>query len=445
MPKRSFPHPLIILLCFVLLAGIAAYLIPSGSFERQTDATTGREVVIPGSFHPVADRNLSVYEIALSVPEGLILGADILVLILLIGGAFYVIEKTGALQVGIESLIFRFRNTQILLLFLIAVVFAICGATIAMQEEIIALVPILILLAKKLRYDLRSIIALALGSALVGGSFSPINPFGSLLAQKLANVDFMEGLLYRVFFFVLAIGCWTAFHVHFGKSQDAARDKEEFLAVKISLRHTIILVLMFSGILVMGWGITQRDWGYNEMSALFFVVGLVCGMVGNLGVNGTARAYAEGFGEMIFAGVIVGLARSVFIILENSSVIDPIIQALFEPLETLPTALAAIGIAVSQSIIHIPVPSTSGQAVLTIPLASPLADLLGVSRQVAVLSYQYSAGLMDLITPTNGGMMAVIAAAGVKYDDWISYIWKSWLMLMLLGLISVLIALFWFS
>ena len=153
----------------------------------------------------------------------------------------------------------------------------------------------------------------------------------------------------------------------------------------------------------------------------------------------------EGFSEMIFAGVIVGLARSVYLILQKASIIDPIILALFEPLESMSSQVAAVGLFISQSLIHFPVPSTSGQAVLTIPLATPLIDLLGMSRQIAVLTYQYSAGLMDIIIPNNGGMMAVIAAAGVKYNHWISYIWKSWLLLMTLSLISILFALIWFS
>lgn len=443
--KLSFPHPIIILLGFILIAGIATYLIPSGSFDRVLDEETGREIVVPGSFHAIEDKDATVYEIFLSIPEGIIAGADILVLILLIGGSFYVIEKTGALQVGIEALVYRFRKTQFLLLYLLSIAFAICGALMGMQEEIIAMVPLLVLLAKKLHYDIRSIIALALGSALVGGAFSPVNPFVSLLAQNIAELELGEGLVYRIAFLVLAIFIWATFHIYYGKSKEVQTETHELVPVKISLRNGLILVLTFAGLGIMGWGITQKDWGYNEMSALFFAVGITCGLIGKLGMNGTARNYAAGFGEMIFAGVIVGLARSVYLILQKTSIIDPIIQALFEPLESMPSQAAAIGLFISQTIIHIPVPSTSGHAVLTIPLATPLVDLLGISRQIAVLTYQYPAGLMDLVIPNNGGMMAVIASAGVKYNHWISYIWKSWLLLMVIGLISVLFALIWFA
>lgn len=443
--KLSFPHPIIILLGFIIFAGLSSYFIQSGSFDRELDTETGREVLVSGSFHFIEDHNASLYEIALSVPEGFILGADIIALILLIGGAFYVVEKTGALQVGIEALIYRFRSKQYLLLYLIGIVFAFCGSTIAMQEEIIALAPVLVILAKKINYDIRSIIAIALGSALVGASFSPVNPFGSLLSQTIAELDFQEGLVYRLLFLILAILIWCSYHIKYGKLKTVVSEFHEMKPVTISLPHASILFLTFGGVGAMAWGIIYKDWGYNEMSALFFVVGIACGLIGKLGINGTARAYTAGFSEMIFAGVIVGLARSVYLILQNTAIIDPMIQAIFEPLESMPMQLAAIGLYLSQALIHIPVPSTSGQAVLTTPLAVPLMDLLGVSRQIAVLTYQYGAGLMDLITPTNGGMMAVIAAAGIKYNNWIGYLWKSWLLLMALGLISVLIALIWFA
>lgn len=443
--KLSFPHPLIILLGFIILAAVATFLIPSGSYERVLDGETGREIVVPGSYQLTEDKNITLVETGLAIPEGIILGADVLVLILLIGGAFYVIEKTGALQIGIEALVYRFRHSQSLLLVIFSLFFFLGGASFGMQEEVIAMAPILVLLAKKINYDVRAIVGISLGSALAGSSFSPINPFGSLLAQKIAEVDFAEGLLYRLAFTGLVFIIWTGFHIRWGKSKVALLEKAEFKPVKISGPHALILMLTMAGMIIMPWGIIQQDWGYNEMSALFFVIGICCGLIGKMGLNGTARAFSQGFGEMIFAGVLVGLARSVYLILEKSQIIDTLIQGMFQPLESLPTTLATIGIFFSQGIIHGIVPSTSGQAVLTIPLASPLVDLMGISRQVAVLTYQYPAGLMDMIIPNNGGMMAVIAAAGIAYNDWIRYIWKSWLLLLGIGLISSILALLWFA
>ncbi|MBN3582404.1 YfcC family protein [Algoriphagus aestuarii] len=443
--KLSFPHPLIIMLIFIIFSGLSTFFIQSGEFNRELNEETGREVVIAGSFHEIEDKNTGINDLLLSIPEGIVLGGEILVLILLIGGAFYVIEKTGALQIGIEALIYTFRKQQTLLLFLLGCTFALCGATLGMQEEIIAMVPILVVLANKLHYDLRALIALSLGSALVGGSISPINPFGSLIALKIAELDLSNGFWFRLCMALLIITAWNFYHIRQGKLKTDQTLQIDFKPVEISLRNKLILFLMSAAIVAMGWGIFQFDWSYNQMSALFFVVGFACGIIGKLGINGTARAYTEGFGEMIFAGVIVGLARSIYIILDNASVIDPIIQGMFEPLNEWPSGLAAIGMLIVQAIIHIPVPSTSGHAVLTMPLAAPLADLLGMSRFTAVMAYQFGAGFMDILTPTNGGMMAVLAAASVSYKNWFSYIWKSMLLLMLLALISVILGMLYYS
>jgi uncharacterized ion transporter superfamily protein YfcC len=443
--KLSFPHPLVILLGFIFLAGLSTYFISSGSYDRVLDENTGREIVVPGSYHSVEDINPSLGEIILAIPEGIIAGADILALILFIGGGFYVVEKTGALQAGIEALIYKFRNTKFLLFYLLGIVFAFAGASISLQEEIIPMVPILVILASKLRYDLRSIIAITLGSSLIGAAFSPINPFVGLLAQKVAEVEPFSGAIFRFISLTLMVLAWITFHIIHGKKDLETKEHAELIPQPVSPKHMLILLIAFGGIGFMTYGITSLDWGYNEMSALFFVIGITCGLIGGMGLNGTSKTYVQGFGEMIFAGIIVGLARSIYVVLEKGAAIDPIIQGLFSPLEGLPDSLAVIGMFISQALIHIPVPSTSGQAVLTIPLAAPLMDLLGISRQVAVLAYQYPAALMDMLTPTNGGMMAIIAAGGVSYKDWIAYIWKSWLFVTIFALAFTVLGILWFS
>ncbi|MFN3998152.1 YfcC family protein [Algoriphagus sp.] len=443
--KLSFPHPLIILLGFIVVAALSTLFIQSGSFDRVLDENTGREIVVPGSFRAIEDINPSFFEILKSIPEGFVAGADIIVLILLIGGAFYIVEKTGALQAGIEALIYRFRSNQYLLFYLLGTVFAIGGASISMQEELIPMVPIFVILAAKLNYDLRAIIAITLGSSLVGAAFSPINPFVGLLAQNIAEVPLFSGVLFRSIFMVLAVFAWITYHIKLGKLKNGDQLNADFRPSPLSRKYGIILLLSFGGIGVMIYGITSLDWGYIEMSALFFVIGVTCGLVGGMGLNGTARTYAAGFGEMIFAGMIVGLARSVYLVLEKGEIIDPLIQALFSPLESLPETLAVAGIFVSQALVHIPVPSTSGQAVLTIPLTAPLSDLIGLSRDVAVLAFQYPAGLMDILTPTNGGMMAIITGAGISYKDWIAYIWKSWLFIAIFALIACFLSILLFK
>jgi uncharacterized ion transporter superfamily protein YfcC len=440
--KPSFPHPIIILLSFIFIAGLSTSFIQSGSFDRVLDEKTGREVVVTGSFKAVEDVNLGLGDILLAIPAGIIARADVLVLILLLGGAFFVIEKTGALQVGIESFIYQFRNNPYWLFYLLGFICSICGAVFYMSEEFIGLIPIFVLLAKKTQYDLRAILAIGVGSAIVGAAFSPFNPFGSLIAMKIAQVDPAVEIVFRLVFFTFAIFVWISYHTKFGKIKINNSTSVEIKKTVISTPHRIILTLTTIGIGLMVWGVAVQGWDYNQMGVMFFVVGFICGIVGGLGLNGTARSFSTGFSEMIFAGVVIGLAQAIYLILEQGMAIDPIIHGLLQPLEKLPNQIAAVGLYLSQALIHIPVPSTSGQAVLTMPLVTPLTDLLGMSREIAVLTYQYPSTLMDLMTPTNGTILAILAAADIKFNDWVAYIWKSWLLIFAIGLLAVIIALF---
>lgn len=440
--KLSFPHPMIIMLSFVGLATILTYLIPAGSYDRVLDAGTGREVVVQGSYQTLENNPVSIGKMFLSVPEGIIEGAEIVVLILIIGGAFYVVDKTGAFQSGLEALIHRFRNGKAYLLALVGILFATAGALNGLQEEIIAMVPVLMILSSKIGYTKIAGIAISLGCAVIGGAFGPINPFSVIIAQNIAEVTLFSGGVYRMVFLLAALTFWIAYVIRTGKDKGHIEPKNEIIPNKMSSSHSLILTLVALTFAVMIYGLTNWDWDYNEMSAIFFAMGLAVGLIGKLGINGTAKAYSEGFAELVFAGIIVGLARSIYLVLQEGQIIDTIIYALFNPLEGLPLGLSAFGMMLAQALLHIPVPSTSGQAVLTMPLLTPIADLIGMSRQVVVLAYQYGAGIMDVVTPSNGGLMAILAAAGISYKDWIKYAWKPILIIFGFAGISVVMGIF---
>ncbi|MCH6202041.1 YfcC family protein [Aquiflexum sp. LQ15W] len=442
--KLFFPHPLIIMLVFLGLAALLTYFVPAGSYDRTMDKATGREIVVQGSYHQIENNPVSIGKIFLSVPEGFIEGAEVVILILIIGGAFYVVEKTGAFSSGLEALIFRFNKAKSYLIIILGILFATMGNLSGFQEEIIAMVPLLMVLAHKIGYSKTAIIAFSLGSAVIGGSFGPTNPFGVIIAQKVAEVPVFSGGMYRIFFLVLALTFWIAYFIRNGKDKNSQLITSDKEPKKLSNSHVLILILVGLTFGIMVFGLTSWSWNYNEMSAIFFVLGLAVGLMGNLGINGTARAYSEGFGEMIFAGIIVGMARSIYMVLQEGMIIDTIILGLFSPLEGLPLGLSAVSMLLGQCILHIPVPSTSGQAVLTMPLLAPIADLIGMSRQVVVLAYQYGAGLMDLVTPTNGALMDILAASGISYKDWMKVSWKPILFLLLIASISVMTGIIFF-
>jgi uncharacterized ion transporter superfamily protein YfcC len=180
-----------------------------------------------------------------------------------------------------------------------------------------------------------------------------------------------------------------------------------------------IVLLTFALFVV---GVTRYQWDFEQLAALFFLMGVAAGLIGRLGVGGTADGYVEGFRSMAFAALLIGFARGIYVVLDEGHVVDTIVHGLFTPIATLPTTLSALGMMAVQALVHFPVPSTSGQAVLTMPLLVPLSDLIGLSRQVTVLAYQFGAGLCELVTPTNGALMAMLAASGVPFEEWLGFV-----------------------
>jgi len=439
----KFPNALVIMLGFILFVSILTYIIPHGQYERVMDPDLNYETVVEGSFKVIEGEPLSFNQVFLSIPEGIIKAAEIVVLILLIGGSFYVIEKTGALKDGIIYMTQVLNGREEIALILMSLLFATGGALNGLQEEVIAMTPVLLFFTRRLGYNPFVTVSISYGSAVLGSSFSPMNPFAVAIAQKYAELPFLSGATFRMAVFVAAFIIWTFMIIRYANKNRIEKEQISEDTVKfISTRSTIILGLTFFAFALMIYGLLWMGWGFNEMSAEFFILGIVVGLIGKLGLNGTSEAYIAGFKEMIFAALIIGLANSITLILKQGMIIDTIIYGLFTPLQYLPKSLAAVFMMVSQSLLHLPVPSYSGQAIMTMPVLSPLSDLIGLSRQVCVLTYQYGAVMMDMIVPTNGALMAIITIAGISYNKWLAFIIKPMIGMMTLCALAIIIAVF---
>ena len=433
----KFPHPLVLLCGCVLVAAAASYVLPAGQFDRRHDAATGRDVVIAGTYHGVPPHRVTPFGALVAIPRGLADAAAVIFFVFLIGGAFTVVDETGALRQGVDWLVRRFGNAETVVIPAVSLAFALGGVLDNMKEEIIALVPVVLLLARRL--GLRPVVAVAmsLGAAAVGAAFSPVNPFQVGIAQRLAQVPLLSGSLFRVAFLTLALAIWIWGTTRYAGRTRAAPAADAGAAVgakPLDRRRGTVLALVLATFGALVVGVLRYGWGFNEMAALFFAMGVVAGLAGRLGVGGTAAAFVAGFRAMAYAALLIGFARAIFVTLEEGRIVDTIVQGLFTPVAHLPLALAAVAMMVVHAVVHIPVPSPSGHAVLTLPVLVPLADLLGLSRQVTVLAYQYGGGLCELLTPTNGALMAILAAAGgVRYEDWLRFALPRVLTLLALG------------
>ncbi len=443
MKKPRFPHPLTLLTGCILIAAALSYVLPAGRYERRDDPVTGRSVVVAGTFHEVEPDPVGFFDAIVAIPKGLADAADVVFLVFLIGGAFTVVDETGALWSAVGWLVKRLQNREVLVIPVVSLAFATGGVLENMQEEIIALVPVLLILTKRLGFAPLTAVSMSAGAAFVGSAFSPINPFQVGIAQKLAELPLLSGGLFRIIFLAVALGVWIFATMRYALRTRTAPEVPEELEDgdgTMGAHDLSILGMVIVTFAILVWGILSLGWGFDEMSALFFIMGAVAGIVGGLKVMGTAEAYVKGFRSMAYAALLIGFARAIYVVLDEGRIVDTIVHGMFTPVADLPVGLSAMGMMVAHAFVHVPVPSVSGQAVLTMPVLVPLSDLLGLSRQVTVLAYQFGAGLCDLITPTNGALMAILAAGGVEYQEWLKFTLKWYLVLMALGAAVVLLA-----
>src|SRR5258708_4843522 len=208
MVKSKFPHPLTLLLGCILLAAALSYILPAGQYDRKDDEATGRKVVVAGSYHRVPQQPVSPFQAIVSIPKGMADAAPVIFLVFLVGGAFTVVDETGALKQSVSWLVKKLQSHETLVIPIVSLLFATGGALENMQEEILALVPVLLLLTRRLGFKPITAVAMSMGSAAVGAAFSPINPFQVTIAQKVAELPFLSGWKFRMLFLVLALRIW---------------------------------------------------------------------------------------------------------------------------------------------------------------------------------------------------------------------------------------------
>jgi uncharacterized ion transporter superfamily protein YfcC len=449
MPERGrirFPHPLILLVACTLLAAALTHLLPAGQFERREDAATGRSVVVPGTFARVEGQPVGAFHALVAIPKGMADASAVIFYVFLVGGAFAVVDRTGALAALVNWLASRLARRGLWVVPAAGLAFGLGGVLIQMQEELIAFVPVLLLLTRQLGFNPLTAVAMSLGASAIGASFSFIDPFQVGIAQKVAQLPLLSGWQFRIAFLIPAWLTWIAGTMLFAQRTRGVPEVHPIGASGRSgaeaagWRQTAVLAAVLLSFVFFILGVLRLGWDFDQLSALFFLMGVVAGLLGGLRLAGIADAFVEGFRSMAFAALLIGFARGIYVVLDEGRIVDTIVQGLFAPIAGLPTTLAALGMMAVHTMVHFPVPSTSGQAVLTLPLLVPLSDLIGLSRQVTVLAYQYGAGLCEVITPTNGALMAMLAAAGVRYEDWLRFTLPLFALLLALAALGIGVA-----
>ncbi len=437
MSRFRVPHTLVLLFGMVCLALLLTYVLPQGNFDRQENES-GRQQVVPGSYTPAAETvTLTPLAVFTAIPRGFTAAEDIIFFVFLIGGAFGVLRATGAIDAMIGVILPKLGKTPWLFVGGGMLIFAAGSSTIGMAEEYLPFVPILLALAFGLGFDAMTAIGILCIGYGIGYGVATVNPFTVLIAQNVAGLTPTSGWGFRIAISVvfLAVGfqhVWSyARRVKADPSTSLVADVEPDPNLTnqehpaLTGVHKLILLVTAAALVVLIYGLSEVSgwhWYVKEMGAMFLGLTLVLALLSRMNPDRAAKEFCSGATELTTTALLIGFARSILIVLEDGNVIDTIVQGVATPLQAAGPALAAVGMLFVQSLCNLFIPSGSGQAYVTMPIMAPLADLVGVQRQVAVLAYQFGDGFTNILVPTNAVLVGILAFARIPYDRWLRFI-----------------------
>lgn len=451
--KKS-PDVFVIAFCLIILAAAATWLLPGGAFERERIEVgdTHREVVKPGSFQ-VQPSQPQIAAIFTAPAHGFLKLGNIIVFIFIVGGAFNILNDTGAIAAGIYQLVKLLQKRTYLIIPIIMTVFSFFGGAFGMCEEAMPFALIFVPMAISLGYDSLVGVCLSFVAAGVGFAAGFMNPFTVQIAQGIAGVPALSGLGYRLVVWAVVTAvtiAWVMVYAARVKADptrsimyEIDRERREELEKSeaehkhFTWRDAICLVILGGAIAGLIVGVTKLGWYMLELAGLFLAMGIVSGLVAGLGPNRVAKSFITGAKDIAGAALIVGFAGGIIVILENGQILDTILYGMASVTSKLGGVLAAQAMFLLQTILNFFIPSGSTKAVLTMPLLAPLADLSGVTRQTVVLAYQLGAGFTSMIIPTSGVTVGTMALAKIPYEKWVRWHWPMQVAFAVLSLLAL--------
>ncbi|MFN3579340.1 MAG: YfcC family protein [Pseudomonas sp.] len=452
-----FPTAYTILFLLIVLVAALTWIIPAGQYDRVMNESVGREVAVPGTYQQVEPNPQGFTDVLLAPtagfydPDSYAANAiDVALFVLFLGGFLGVMNATGAIDTGIRSAMRRLKGHEIWMIPILMVLFALGGTTYGMAEETLAFYAILIPVMIAAGYDTITGVAIILIGAGIGVIGSTINPFATVIAANAADIPFTEGLGLRLVILIGGLIICALYVMRYAKRVQAdpsrsvvAKQREahrklflqghedDFKDVRLTRTQMLVLVIFALTFLVMIWGVSSQGWWMASMGALFLGSAILIGIVARLGEKGLTGSFVDGARDLLGVALVVGLARGIVVIMEQGMIADTILHSAETTLGGLPQ-LAFIHvmfwIEVGMSFF---VPSSSGLAVLSMPILAPLADFASIGRDLVVTAYQSANGLVNLINPTFAVVIGGLAIGRVSYDRWLVFIWPLLLILTL--------------
>jgi uncharacterized ion transporter superfamily protein YfcC len=454
MHQKKFPDAITIIVLIMIVFIALTWIIPAG--EYIFTEFNGRQIVVPDSYHRVESKPQGLFAFLTAPIKGFVSAAQIIGFCFLVGGAFGILNQTGAIDAGLRKVIENSKGnkkSKRLILALLMIVFSVCGATFGMSESVLVFIMITVPLAIALGYDSIVGISISFLAAGVGFAGAVTNPFTIGIAQGIAEIPLFSGWEYRlIIWFILTGIAVTYVLIYAGKIEknpekslvyeiDMARQSEEKeveSSLKFDLKRKTIVFLLFVSLILIVYGSNQWNWYINEISALFIALGIASALVFRLSVPETVKAFTAGAKDMLMAGLVIGLAKGLLIIATDGKIIGTMLNYMVSVTDNFGQVLSVQLMFIFQGILNFFIPSGSGQAALTMPIMAPLSDLIGISRQTAVLCFQMGDGLNNMIIPTSGVTMGVLSMSNIPYNKWVKWVFPLILILVIVALLLLI-------
>jgi len=430
---RKLPNTYVLIAVLIVLCAVLTWILPGGQY------ITGEDGALT---YQQADAVPQTWQVFSAVYHGFVKQAGIIVFILVVGGVFWLLNATGAVDAGIRRLISGIGRKDKIVLVALTILFSLAGAVFGMSEETIPFVGIVVPLVVSLGYDAIMGLLVVYVASNIGFSSAFLNPFTVGIAQGMADLPPFSGMGYRVFCWGFLTALLCVFVVLYArKTRKAGGEVETVASAPLTSRQSWILAVLFLTVVALVVGVTCWGWYMPEITGLFLAMGILCGIIAGFPAGKIADEIIAGAKDILSAALVVGLASGIIVILQDGKVVDSILHAMQNGLDGNGEVASLSAMYFIQAVINVLIPSATAKAAITIPIMAPFSDLVGVSRQAMVLAFQFGDGFTNMITPTSGVLMAALAMARVPYGKWVRWIWKIVVALLVLGLVLLLLTL----
>ncbi|MDN3698509.1 YfcC family protein [Vibrio cortegadensis] len=445
---KKFPNTFTILFLLIAFFASLTYLLPAGKYTREMNEQLGREVPLPGSYHVIESSPQGFFDTLMAPISGFydpvsgVIGAiDVSLFVLMVGGFLGIVTKTGAIDTGIARVMVRLKGREIYMIPILMILFALGGTSYGMAEESLAFYGLLIPIFMTARFDPLVAVAVIFVGTGVGTLGSTINPFGTVIASNAASVDFLSGVELRFAILAIALVVGIGYVMRYAKKiqnnpelsllAHLRKDNEaHFLSGKEntdtlplltgSQKGVLFLFILTFGIMI--YGVSLLGWWMAEMATLFIFMGILCGIIGRLSEDDLINSFVAGAADLIGVALIVGVARGIVVVMEAGNITDTILHYAEGIVAGKSSILFINTVYAIEMLLSFIVPSTSGLAVMSMPILAPLSDFANTGRELVVTAFMSGIGTVLFITPTYGVLMGGLAIARIPYIIWLKFI-----------------------